>query len=283
VGTLPLRRLVLLTVIPLFIALPDALAADPGLLDQGFGEMYNQEFAKAHTSFAELEKLRPGDPMGPVSDAAAYLFSELDRLHVLQSEFFTDDSGFLDRQRALAPDPAAQRAFEEALRRGDKLASATLAQSPKDENALFAAVLVHGLRSDYLSLIEKKNLPALSEAKQARKEAQTLLQAHPECYDANVAVGVENYLLSVKPLPLRWLLRLGGAQTDKQTGIERLRITAEKGRLLRPFARLLLAVAALRDKDTETARRMLTWLTSKFPKNDLYRQELLRLGSVQTR
>ena len=74
-----------------------------------------------------------------------------------------------------------------------------------------------------------------------------------------------------------WVLRLGGAQTDKRIGIERLRITADKGRYLLPYARLLLAVAALRDKDTLTARRMLAWLASEFPNNKLYREELLKL------
>ncbi len=240
--------------------------------------MYNLEFPKAHGSFAEYERLRPGDPLGPVSDAAAYLFSELDRLHVLQSEFFTDDQRFLGRQRNLAPDAAAKREFEAALERSRKMASAALAKSPKDENALLATVLVYGLHSDYLSLIAKRNLPALSEAKQARKAAQRLLEFYPDCYDAYVAIGVENYLLSLKPLPLRWLLRLGGAQTDKQTGISRIRIVAERGRLLRPFARLLLAVAALRDHDVETARLMLTWLSSQYPNNALFRKELQRLG-----
>lgn len=271
-------RLVLLTILLAFGAPWNARAEVQGLLDRGFGEMYNREFAKAHDSFAEFESQRPGDPMGPVSDAAAYLFSELDRLHVLESEFFTDDSSFLGRQSRLAPDPAAQGAFEKALGRGRSMASATLAHSPKDENALFAAVLAQGLESDYLSLIQKQNLPALSKAKQARKDAQQLVDLYPDCYDAYVAIGVENYLLSLKPLPLRWLLRLGGAQTDKKTGMSRLRTVAEKGRLLRPFARLLLAVAALRDNDRATARRMLTWLVAQFPNNDLYRKELQKLG-----
>jgi hypothetical protein len=246
-------------------------------LERGYSQMYNLEFAKAHGSFAEFQQLRPGDPMGPVSDAAAYLFSEFDRLHILQSEFFTDDSSFLNRQDRLQPDPAAQRAFQDALDRGRKQASAVLARAPKDQNALFAMVLAIGLESDYLSLIAKQNFPALSKAKQARKAAQQLLDMYPECYDAYVAIGVENYLLSLKPLALRWLLRLGGAQTDKQLGISRVRIVAEKGRLLRPFARLLLAVAALRDQDLTTARRLLTELVSQFPNNDLYRQELQRL------
>lgn len=240
--------------------------------------MYNLEFAEAHDAFAGYERLHPSDPMGPVSDAAAELFSEFNRMQALESEFFTDDAGFVSRERRLVADPAAKRAFEQALHRSHDLASSVLARSPQDENALLSAVLAHGLRADFLSLVEKENMSALSEAKQARKAAQRLLEFHPTCYDAYLAIGAENYLLSIKPLPLRWLLQMGGAQTDKQTGIDRLRITADKGRYLLPFARLLLAVAALRDKDVETARRMLSWLASEFPNNSLYHEELRKLG-----
>ena len=71
------------------------------LLDQGSRQMYNLNFTAAHRAFAEWEKTHPDDPMGPVSDAGAYLFAEFDRLHILQSEFFTDDNGFLRRERSL--------------------------------------------------------------------------------------------------------------------------------------------------------------------------------------
>lgn len=84
-------------------------------------------------------------------------------------------------------------------------------------------------------------------------------------------------MLSLKPLPLRWLLRLGGAGVDENAGIEDLRITAVKGRYLLPYARLLLTLAALRDRDAVTARQMLTWLATEFPNNDLYWKELVKL------
>ena len=63
--------------------------------------------------------------------------------------------------------------------------------------------------------------------------------------DAYLAVGVENYMLSLKPAPVRWILHMTGAQTDKETGVRQLKLTAEGGRYLRPYARLLLAVAAV--------------------------------------
>ena len=176
--------------------IPGALA-QPTLLDQGYRSMYNLDFAGAHRAFHEWEGTHPQDPMGPVSDAAAYLFSEFDRLRVLQSEFFTEDQSFFARERALNPDPALKRQFEEALNQSQKLATARLAQSPDDENALLASVLRMGLHADYLALIEKRNFAALAEIKQSRGLAEGLLATHPQCYDAYLAVGVENYMLSL--------------------------------------------------------------------------------------
>jgi hypothetical protein len=246
-------------------------------LQDGYSQMYNLEFDAAHQTFHNWERENPADPLGPVSDAAAYLFSEFDRLHILQSEFFADDSNF-DRSHRVAPDPAIKTQFEASLRRAAQLADAKLVKSANDPDAQFTHVLVHGLRSDYLGLIDKNLLSSFSEVKQGRIFADRLLAAHPDYYDAYVAIGVENYMLGLKPAPMRWLLRLGGGQTDKQLGIEKMRLAAEHGRYLLPFARLLLAMAALRDKDMPRAKEYLAWLATQFPENRLYREELSKIN-----
>jgi hypothetical protein len=99
----------------------------------------------------------------------------------------------------------------------------------------------------------------------------------PGFYDAYLAIGIENYLLSLKPAPMRWLLRVGGAETDREAGIGKLKLTAQSGHYLKPFARLMLAVAALRDKDRGGAREQLSWLVSQFPGNHLFREELAKV------
>jgi hypothetical protein len=60
-------------------------------------------------------------------------------------------------------------------------------------------------------------------------------------------------------------------------GIQKLKLTAANGRYLRPYARLLLAVAALRAKDRSGAKELLTGLVREFPANRLYVEELARL------
>ncbi len=239
--------------------------------------MYNLSFDSAHRIFQSWAKTHPSDPEAPVFDAAAYLFSEFDRLHVLESEFFVDDKNFTTH-KTLAPDPSVRQKFEASLSESKRRADAILATSPGNEAALFATVMRLGLHADYVSLIDKREFQALSEIKDARQTAQTLLERYPDCYDAYIALGVENYLLSQKAAPVRWILHLSGAQTDKDTGIAKLTLTATKGQYLQPYAELLLAVAALRDKNKEEARRYLTDLSARFPRNELYRDELKKLS-----
>ncbi|MFZ0314397.1 MAG: hypothetical protein WAL85_16955 [Candidatus Korobacteraceae bacterium] len=258
-----------------FASSPKQTDSSPNL-DRGFQEMYNLDFPAAHETFRAYQQVNPQDPMGYVSNAAAYLFSEFDRLHILESDLFTDDHKFEQRSK-LAPDPAVKTQFDSELAKSDAAATKILAQNPNEKNALFSQVLANGLRGDYTALIEKRNLASLSYMKTSRTIAEKLLVIDPICYDAYLAVGVENYLLGLNPAPVRWFLRVTGSQTDKEQGLQRLRLTAEKGHYLAPFARLLLAVAALRDKDRPTARVLLAGLAKEFPNNQLYVSELARI------
>src|SRR5947209_9564256 len=142
-------------------------AAELTLIDQGFRQMYNLEFDEAHKTFREWERHHPDDPMGPTCDAAAYLYGEFDRLHILQSELFVNDDNFTNRATS-TPDPVVKQKFEESLNRSQQLSDKTLAKKPADRNATFAAVLRTGLHSDYLAMIEKRYVAALAEVKASR-------------------------------------------------------------------------------------------------------------------
>jgi hypothetical protein len=246
----------------------DALA--PPEIEQGFQSMYNLDFQKAHQDFSAWERLHPADPMGPASQAAGVLFGEFARLDILESELFTDDKKF-DQRGKLTPDPRVREQFHSDVDRCDVLAGAALKRNAGDSNAMFARVLAMGLRSDYAALIDKEDLEALGYMKQGRILAQQLLEQKPDEYDALLAVGVENYLTGIKPAPVRWMLRMGGVKTDKDQGIRELQQTAANGDLLKPFAKLLLAVAALRDKNNALGCGLLQELALAYPHNSLYR------------
>lgn len=257
-------------------AVSAATLGEQASLDDGYRQMYNLDFEAAHQTFTAWERSHPEDPLGPVSNAAAYLFAEFDRMHILESELFVDNSRF-EHRSGFAPDPNVHEAFQNELQRAEQAADRKLERSPGDSQAIFAKVMVGGLRGDYLALVEKRNMAALSVIKSSRALAEKLLSQDPSYYDAYLAIGVENYLLSVNPAPVRWFLRLTGARTDREEGLAKLRLTAQRGRYLAPYARLLLAVAALRDHDLPEARSLLGRLADEFPRNPLYRQELARI------
>ncbi len=242
-------------------------------IQQGFASMYNLDFAAAHRDFDAWQKLHPEDPMGPACHAAAHLFTEFARLGVLESQLFTDDKHFDNRQK-LSPDPQVKNMINAELDQADSLAARALAKDPNNANAQFAKILSLGLRSDYAALVEKRNLAALRYTKQGRALAEQLLKQNPNAYDAYLAVGIENYLSGIEPTPIRWLMAAGGVETDKTRGIHDLELTAAHGDLLAPFARLLLAVAALRDKEPAKACSILSELSSDYPKNPLYPREI---------
>ena len=238
--------------------------------------MYDLKFDDAHLSFAAWKQSYPNDPLGPASNAAAYLFSELARLGALESELFVDDSRFKGRAK-LRPDSAKKTLFIQELGQAERLADAALQRSGVDSNALFVKSLTFGLRADNAGLIEKQSLTALGFTKEGRVYAERSLQANPQAADAYLGPGLENYLLSLKPAPLRILLRMTGSNTDREKGLDEVRQTAFHGHYLEPFAKLLLAVAALRDNDPARALGFLGELHQRFPDNELYTREMDRI------
>jgi hypothetical protein len=247
-------------------------------LDHGFQLLYSLDFDAAHGIFASWEQSHPDDPMGPTCDAAGLLFSEFHRLGVLEAQFFEDDKKFESRQK-LAPDPAIRTRFDAEVRKAQDIAHSLLAKNPKNRDALFALTLTNGLEADYAALIDKRNVASLHYTKEANVWGQQTLTVDPECYDAHIAGGISKYLIGSMAAPVRWLVRLGGVSGDKQEGIKELKLVADRGHYLAPFANILLAIAYVRDHDKPHARELLASLRTEFPSNPLFGQEIARIDS----
>lgn len=248
----------------------------PTELDRGYSDMYDLNFAQAHQEFANWMTEHPEDPLGPASDAVAYLFTEFNRLGILDVDLFASDTHYENRKKN-TPDPAIKVAFDQQLTQANQLADGILAKNPLDPRALFVKTLTNGLHADYAQMIEKRDFTGLQYTEIARRYADQLLTVAPQQYDAYLAVGLENYILGLKPAPVRWLLNLTGAQTNAVLGKQDMELAATKGHYLAPFAQLLLAVAALRDKDKDKARQLLTALATEFPDNPLYARQLAKI------
>jgi tetratricopeptide (TPR) repeat protein len=247
-------------------------------LEAGFHLLYELKPAEAHKQFEAWEKSHPEDPLGYASQAAAYLFEECYRQGVLTSEFFLDDKRFLGKV-PLKPDPDLRAAFFAADKQAQDLAQLRLKTDPNDTNALFAMSLSLGMQADYASLIDKRQLDSLKKIREADKYSKRLLAAAPDAADAYLGLGVANYFIGSLPGAKKFFLSFAGIHGDKKAGIEQIGIAADHGHYLRPFAKILLALAALREKKTEIARTQLTELVAEFPENPLFASELAKLNT----
>lgn len=262
------------------VAEDGAITSSSSPLDRGFAGLYNLDFSGAQREFSLWQEQHPDDPVGPVSEAAGVLFSEFNRLGVLEAQFYENDSAF-EKRAKLSPEPALRAHFDAAIARAQNLARARLAKDTNDRNALFALTLCSGLQADYFALIEKRNLASLHFAKEASVTAQQLLAVCTNCYDALLATGFSKYVIGSMAAPVRWILRMGGLPADKQGGISDLQTTADHGHYLAPFARILLAIAYVREKDKPRALELLAGLQREFPGNTLFPREIARLQSAR--
>jgi hypothetical protein len=270
---LPAFLLLFLLASPLF-AEETTLTGTP--LNDGYHALYNLDFPTAHAHFNQWMTAHPEDCLGSASDAAAYLFTEFDRLGVLDIELFADDGRFTSRTRP-AVDPVIKQGFNDRIAQSERVADAAVQHDPKDANAFYCKAVTSGMQADWASLIDRHEYGAYKYSELASKYAKQALALNPTLYDANLAVGIENYMLSLKPAPIRWILGMAGAGTNKTEGVRLLKLTAEQGHYLAPFARLMLAVGELRDGRVQQGKAILIGLSQEFPKNTLYQRQIARL------
>src|SRR5260370_17005612 len=123
-------------------------------IDQAFDSMYNSDFSAAQRTLNGYIAEQPEDPLGYCVRAAAYLFGELDRLLILDGEFFADDKRIAEKKK-LRADPNIRNLFYQAVADAEARAKRQLAANPNDRNALFALCISSAVVSDYLSLLHQ--------------------------------------------------------------------------------------------------------------------------------
>jgi hypothetical protein len=245
-------------------------------LKEGFRLLYIQKYPEAREKFFGWTSAHPEDPFGFVATAASYLFEEFYRQSVLTSDFFLDDKKFL-RGIEGKPDQERVKHFDMELAQARKLADARLSKDKNDAAGLFALTLAAGMESNADSILEKKHIDGLKRMKEANEHAKLLLEQRPDANDAWVAPGSADYIIGCLSGGTRMVLWFGGIHGDKKLGMELVQKTAEKGRYLEPFAKVLLALAARREKQDALALKLLHELTEEFPDSPLFAAEYAKV------
>ena len=245
-------------------------------LSEGFRNLYEQKFPDARKQFTDWSAAHGEEPFGQIAIAASFLFEEFYRQGVLTSDFFLNDKKFLKGIEG-KPDANRMKGFEEALTKARRLSTTRLTKNAQDPDALFCLTMADGMESDANSILEKKNLESLKHMKEANEYAQKLLAVKPDAHDAYVAVGAANYIIGSLSGGKRFFLWFGGIHGDKELGMEQLQKTADNGRYLRPFAKILLALASQREKQNERSEKLLKELSEEFPASPLFAAEYAKI------
>src|SRR6266436_8468853 len=255
-----------------------SFTTDPEL-SAGFDLLYQQKFAEAREGFANWASRNPQQPFGEVAVAASYLFEELSRQGVLTSDFFLNEKKFLHGIDG-SPDPERMSHFRDAVARARELAAERQKTNPKDGEALLALTLAAGMESDAESILQKRHLAGLKSMKKANGYAKELLAQYPDATDAFIATGIANYVIGSQSGGTRFALWFGGIHGDKKLGMEQVARTVENGRYLRPFAKIILALAARREKHDALAQKLFRELTKQYPDNGQFASEYAKAMSV---
>jgi len=248
-------------------------------LEGAITRMYDFDFSASHQILDRYIAAHPAEPLPYGFRASAYLFSELDRLGILESEFFSDDDKIAEKKKKMEPDQVTRMKFLKAVSDAESRATVVLKTDPNDKDALFAMCVAQGVSTDYMAFVEKRQISSLTMARKSNGYAQRLLKLDPKFYDAYLTAGVSEYMLGSLPFFVRWFVHFENVDGNKQKGIDRLEMVSREGHFFRPFAKILLGIIALREKRPRDAQRLLTELIHEYPGNPLFRKELTKVSS----
>jgi hypothetical protein len=254
-----------------------AFAAEAPTLDEAVNHLYNFNFRATHQVLDRIIAANPQAPLPYAFRAAAYLFSELDRMGTLEGEFLSGDDWAHDKKKKTS-DPAIRALMQKALQDTESRGEAALKTNPNDKDALFALTIAHGVTADYMALVDKRQFGSLTPTKRSNDYAQQLLKLDPKFYDAYLTAGFSDYVVGSLPFFIRWFVHWENVSGSKEKGKENLELASREGHYFKAFAKILLAICALREKRPRDAQGMLAELSRDYPENALYRKELAKLN-----
>jgi len=255
-----------------------AAPSDEALIARGFDHFYNLEYPQAIALFERAIDASPHDPNRYNHLAQAVLFQMMFRAGALETEMVTGGNPFLRRPK-MEPTPEEQKLFAWAIGQTLSLTSEALAKNPKDTSALYARGVALGFRGTYNFLVRRAWLDALRDITDARKLHNRVAELDPSNVDALMLQGVHDYIVGSLPWQYRMLGFLIGFRGDRERGIRTVQLVAERGRVNRVDAKVLLAAVARRERRPQDAVPILLDLLERYPRNYLLLFELAQMYS----
>jgi tetratricopeptide (TPR) repeat protein len=234
-----------------------------------YDRFYTLDYNGALSRFQKVQQAHPEDPMAADYVLETVLFHELYNLGLLDTTLYAHD-GFLSGKHQVAEDKAFTAHIEDLSSKAIHLAEQQLQKNPKNVDALYARGWSKSLHATYMGLVQRSFISALRLALQARDDNDHVLEMDPDYVDAELVVGVHQYVVGSLPFAIKMLAGLAGIHGNKEKGLALLRDAGKYGVTTSVEARTALALFLRREAKYGEAAEWNDSLKRQYPHNFLF-------------
>src|SRR6266436_33196 len=188
-----------------------------GLRRGGLEALYNLDYDKAQKDFKEIVRLYPNHAAGPQLLAARVWIKTLYESRRLQSSLYNSESFYSNGDDKV--DPKIVEEFRNLTRTAKRLAEAKLKQEPQNVEALDALATTEGLKASFEEAVERRHFAALRDGNDAVDHHRAVLKLDPKFIDAQLTVGLYEYVVGSLPLPIKIIAGVTGFHGSKKRGL----------------------------------------------------------------
>jgi len=154
------------------------------------------------------------------------------------------------------------------------LAQARLKKNASDAEALYLLGAAEGLESVFAAGVERRFLAALRNGSSSVEHHREVLKLNPDYKDAELTIGLYNYVVGSLPLGLKIVAGTMGHRGSKRKGLETLERVANEGHWSRDVARVLLVDIYKREKRWKDSMAVASDLSARYPKNYMFKLQV---------
>ncbi|HET6855403.1 MAG TPA: hypothetical protein VFH46_24100 [Pyrinomonadaceae bacterium] len=237
----------------------------------GLDALYNIDYEKAERDFKEIVQLYPNHPGGYQLLAARVWIKTLYESRRLQTSLYSSESFYANGDDKV--DPKIITEFRNLTREAKRLAEAKLKQEPKNVEALDFLANTEGLKASFEEAVERRHFAALRDGNDAVDHHREVLKLDPKYIDAQITIGLYEYVVGSLPLPVKILAGATGYRGSKKRGLAMLEQVAKEGRWAQDDAKTVLVLLYGREKRFADALKLTRELSAKYPRNYLLKME----------
>jgi len=241
------------------------------LRKSGLEALYNIDYDKAYREFKQIADLYPNHPAGTQLLASRLWIKNLYESRRLQSSLYNSESFYTNGDDKV--DPKLIDEFRSLTRESKRLSEARLKQYPKDKEALDYLANTEGLKASFEEAVERRHFAALRDGNDAVEHHREILKMDPKYIDAQLTIGLYEYVVGSLPLPIKLIAGVTGYRGSKKKGLAMLEQVAKEGQFKQDDAKTVLVLLYTREKRYEDILPITRELSAKYPRNYLFRLE----------